>query len=84
MADEPDNHTLALLREMRADSVGFQEEMRQFRRETSERFVSLEKRIENIRQLYFAESVLGRYTVAEVETRLDDLTRRLEALEAGR
>ena len=45
-----------------------------------ERFDRLERRIENIKQAAFGESVLGRYAAAEDEERLEH-ERRLEALE---
>ncbi|MGU3495567.1 hypothetical protein ACLBXM_16125 [Xanthobacteraceae bacterium A53D] len=39
------------------------------------------KRLESLRQAMLGESVLGRYTVAEVEQRLDKIETRLAALE---
>jgi uncharacterized protein (UPF0335 family) len=42
MAEEPENHTLALLREMRAENAAFRKEMEGFRKETTERFERVE------------------------------------------
>jgi len=84
MADEPDNHTLALLREMRADMKAGFSGLENRVKAVDLRFDRLEKKLENIRQLHHADSILGRYTVAEVDERLDDITRRLEALETRR
>ena len=36
----------------------------------------------SVKQAAFGESVLGRYAAAEVEERLDEIVRRLEALES--
>lgn len=82
MADEPDHHTLALLREMRAEMADSRREIAEFRREANTRFDSLEKKVENIRRAHAADSLLGRYAVVDVEERLEDITQRLEALEA--
>jgi len=71
---EPDNHTLRLLREMRAVLEGMSTKMDRNHDE-------LKERIEKLRQAAFGESVLGRYAVAEVEERLSDIEKRLTALE---
>jgi hypothetical protein len=82
---EPVNHTLHVLRE-------FREEFREFVAKTDKSFDTLEKkvdrnheylkeRIENLRQVAFGESVLGRYAAAEVEERLSAIASRLSALE---
>lgn len=44
----------------------------------------LKQRIERLRKAAFGESVLGQYTVAEVEERLDAIEGRLSALEQRR
>lgn len=71
---EPNDLILPMLREMRAESVAFREEMRSDMAE-------LKKRLENVRQAAFGESVLGRYAAAEVEERIEAIEKRLSALE---
>ena len=44
-------------------------------------FAAIEKKIDVIRQAAFAESILGRYAVTEVEERLAAIEARLAALE---
>ena len=67
---EPDNLTLILLRELRAE-LERQDEARQ----------ALEKRFDNLRQAVLGESVLGRYAAAEVEEQLAAVRTRLDVLE---
>ncbi len=74
---EPENLTHRLLREMRAEMTGQFESLRAEVRENT-------KRLESVRQMALGESVLGRYTVAEVEERLQEIERRLAVLEHGR
>lgn len=71
---EPNDLILPMLREIRAESVAFREEMRSDMAE-------LKKRLENVRQAAFGESVLGRYAAAEVEERIEAIEKRLAALE---
>ncbi|WP_332695043.1 hypothetical protein [Bosea sp. (in: a-proteobacteria)] len=71
---EPNDLILPLLREMRAESASFREEMRS-------EMADLKKRRENVRQAAFGESVLGRYAAAEVEERIEAIEKRLAALE---
>jgi tetrahydromethanopterin S-methyltransferase subunit G len=59
----------------------FPAEMKDGFSKVDERFDRLETRIENIKQAAFGEFVLGRYAAAEVEERLEQIERRLEALE---
>jgi hypothetical protein len=70
---EPNNLTLALLRELRAEL----ERQDQARR-------ALERRFDNLREAVTGESVLGRYAAAEVEERLAGIERRLATLEKRR
>ena len=70
---EPENLTLALLRELRTE-LDRQDKAR----------LTLERRFNNLRQAVNGESVLGRYAAAEVEERLEQLEKRLEALEQQR
>jgi polyhydroxyalkanoate synthesis regulator phasin len=70
---EPENMTIALLRELRAG----------FDRQDKAR-AALERRFDNLRQAVTGESVLGRYAAAEVEERLTEVERRLQQLESSR
>jgi hypothetical protein len=45
------------------------------------RVAALDVKIDNVKQAAFGESVLGRYAAAEVEERLAEIERRLQALE---
>ena len=76
MAD-PENHTLRLLRELDRKSDAFHAEVR-------EGFESVSDRLKNLQQAMIGESVLGRYTVAEVEERLEKIEQRLATLEKKR
>ncbi|HEX8166041.1 MAG TPA: hypothetical protein VF601_09670 [Beijerinckiaceae bacterium] len=67
---EPDNLILALLRELRAE-LDRQDKARR----------ALEARFDNLRQAVNGEAVLGRYAAAEVEGRLEEIEKRLAALE---
>jgi polyhydroxyalkanoate synthesis regulator phasin len=71
---EPENQTLRLLRELREQGDSMHSEMR-------EGFESVNERLKNLQQAMIGESVLGRYTVAEVEERLGSLEQRVSALE---
>ena len=46
-----------------------------------EGFEHVNERLKNLQQAMIGESVLGRYTVAQVEERLDNLELRVSALE---
>jgi polyhydroxyalkanoate synthesis regulator phasin len=74
---EPENQTLRLLRELRDKSDSMQSEMR-------EGFENLSERLKNLQQAMIGESILGRYTVAEVEERLTRLEQRVSKLEKPR
>jgi hypothetical protein len=74
---EPENQTLRLLRELRDKSDSMQSEMR-------EGFENLSERLKNLQQAMIGESILGRYTVAEVEERLTSLEQRVSKLEKPR
>jgi hypothetical protein len=67
---EPDNHALRLLKKLRDE---MREEFAQVDRRyeaVDRRFDGLEQRLGGVTQAAFGESVLGRYAVADVETRL--------------
>ena len=44
----------------------------------------MEKRLESVRQAAFGESLMARYTVAEVEDRLQEIEKRLATIEDSR
>jgi hypothetical protein len=66
MAD-PENQTLRLLREMRKEANEFDARFDRFEQKTDANFTSLHERLQSLQQAMIGESVLGRYTVAEVE-----------------
>lgn len=74
---EPDNLVLSLLREMRKamddrfDAV-------------DARFAQNDKKLEAIREALKSETIMGRYIVNGVDDRLDDLEKRVAAIEADR
>jgi hypothetical protein len=74
---EPENHTLQLLREIRAELHGF-------RSETRKDMDDLKIRISDLREFAAGESVLGRYAAGNVDGRLDALEKRVSALEESR
>jgi tetrahydromethanopterin S-methyltransferase subunit G len=85
---EPDNLVLVLLREMRAEmNERFHQvraDMTQGFDENKARFDRLEKRLEAVRQAAFGESLMARFAVAEVDDRLQNIEKRLAALEGSR
>jgi hypothetical protein len=70
---EPDNHTLRLLKEIRKDIAGVHTRVDSLEKRLERRFDGLDKKLEDVKQAAFGESVLGRYAVAEVEQRLVSL-----------
>lgn len=85
---EPENMTLVLLRELRSrmetrfDNLDRKLAEHDARFDAHDaRFTALEKKIDTIKQAAFAESILGRYAVVDVEQRLAELEERLAALE---
>jgi hypothetical protein len=74
---EPDNLVLALLRELRHDMLD------RFGR-VDAKLEELTKRIDSVGLMARGESIMGRYTVAEVEDRLEKIERRLAELESGK
>ena len=74
---EPDNLVLVLLRDMRA-------EMNTRFDQADARAERMEKKLEAVRQAAFGESLMARYTVAEVEERLQAIEKRLERIETER
>ncbi len=78
---EPENQTLRLLREIREHGQATRGELSDLRKEVRDGFEDASERLKNLQQAMIGESVLGRYTVAEVEERLGNLEQRVSALE---
>jgi hypothetical protein len=81
---EPNNLVLVLLREMRTEMNARFDGVDGRFDAAEARFERMEKRLEAVRQAAFGESLMARYTVAEVEDRLQDIEKRLAALETPR
>jgi polyhydroxyalkanoate synthesis regulator phasin len=75
--DEPENHTLRPLREIREQLGTLDRKIDKNHREVTDR-------LDNLRLVATGESVLGRYAAAEVDERLDALEKRIAALEERR
>lgn len=60
MEGGPEKHTLVLLREMRHDDA-------EFRRDVVARLERIETKLEVVSKVASGESVLGRYTAAQVQ-----------------
>jgi chaperonin cofactor prefoldin len=80
MAD-PKDMILPMLREIREDMRSGFKELRDGQATIAKRMEKLEGRFDNLREAVNGESILGRYAVAEVETRLEAIEKRLTALE---
>ncbi|ALK08183.1 hypothetical protein [Blastochloris viridis] len=78
---EPDNLVLSLLRDLRSRMEARFDKVDAKLAEHDLKFETIEKKIEGVKQAAFGESVLGRYAAAEVEERLAEIERRLQALE---
>jgi tetrahydromethanopterin S-methyltransferase subunit G len=78
---EPENMTLVLLREIRADFSGMRVEMNTRFNEVNARLDGLDRKIDDVKKAAFGESLVGRYMAAEVEERLAAIEARLAALE---
>jgi polyhydroxyalkanoate synthesis regulator phasin len=81
---EPENQTLRLLREIRRQGEANGAETEKLRTEMREGFENISDRLKNLQQAMIGESILGRYTVAEVEERLNNLEQRVSDLEKQR
>ena len=73
---EPDNHTIRRLREIRAVLDGINDKI-------DNNYTDLRERLDNLRKASFGESLLGRYATAEVDERIEDLEKRVSALEGA-
>jgi polyhydroxyalkanoate synthesis regulator phasin len=78
---DPGNFVLSLLRELRSDIRDLDNKVDRGLHDVDQRFDKLDKKLENIRQASFGESVLGRYAAAEVEERMEALEKRVSQLE---
>lgn len=83
---EPENHTLALLREMRAE---FRADQKALREEVSARFDRLERRIDAMHanglkalQMFIGHRSMAERTMASFEMDVTELKRRVSELEA--
>lgn len=78
---EPENMTLVLLREMRAEMTGGFRDVKAQVQEVNARVAALDVKVDSVKQAAFGESLVGRYMAAEVEERLAAIEERLAALE---
>jgi hypothetical protein len=82
---EPENHTLRLLRDIRAviESMNANLDRRfdEQDKKNEQNYQDLRERIERIRHAPFGESVLGRHVAADVEERLIAIEKRLSLLD---
>ncbi len=81
---EPENHTLHILREIRAAMQGLDRKVTSGFENVDGRFSKLDSRLDNIWQALNGESILGRYAVAEVDERLAAIEKRISDLEKTR
>jgi chaperonin cofactor prefoldin len=85
---EPIDHTLVLLREIRGAVAAvdnkvdaLENKVDALENKVDRNHEDVVKRIENLRQAFLGESVLGMYAAAEVEERLKAIENRLTTLE---
>jgi polyhydroxyalkanoate synthesis regulator phasin len=78
---EPENQNLRLVREIRDQNETTRGDLSNLSTEVREGFENVNERLKNLQQAMIGESILGRYTVAEVEERLGNLEQRVSALE---
>jgi hypothetical protein len=78
---EPENHTLRLLREIRA-AIKAMDTKLTARIEGNHHEVT--ERLDSLKRFAMGESVLGRYATAEFDERLEAIEKRVAALEQGR
>ncbi len=80
MAD-PENHTLHLLREIRAAIGSVDTKVDRLEAKVDRNHAELTERIDQVVRAFAGDSVLGRYAAVQVEERLAALEQRLTALE---
>jgi polyhydroxyalkanoate synthesis regulator phasin len=74
---EPENHTLRLLREIRAA-------IKTMGTKIDGNHQEIKEQIDSLKRFTMGESVLGRYATAEFDERLEAIEKRVAALEQGR
>lgn len=71
---DPDNHTLRLLKKLRVDIAEVKRDLTKtigsLEAKMEERSQSVDKRLDAVKQIAYAESILSRYAVIDVEGRL--------------
>lgn len=78
---EPENHTLRLLREIRAAIKAMDTKLTA---QIEGNHQEVTERLDSLKRFAMGESVLGRYATAEFDERLEAIERRVAALEQGR
>lgn len=84
MTDEPENHTLRLLREIRDTQAGFHSELTAFRAEAGKRFDELEVAVATVSadlRIVKARAETIDERLITVETRMNAVERRLGRIE---
>lgn len=79
---EPENFVVTLLREMRREMNDRFDAIDKRFENVGARFSEQDKKLESIRQALKAETILGRYAVADVDDRLEAIEKRLDTLES--
>ncbi len=80
---EPENQTLRLLRDVRGAVQAIDDKVDMLSKKVDGNHQDVKDRF-SLQQAMIGESVLGRYTVAEVEERLSAIEKRLATLERKR
>jgi hypothetical protein len=78
---DPKDMILPMLKELREQVRAGFSDVRAGQVALDKRLEKLEGRFDNLRDAVNGDSILGRYAVAEVETRLEAIEKRLTALE---
>lgn len=81
---EPEDLVLTLLREMRARMDARFDAVNARFDAVDARFAEQDRKLGSIRDALKSETILGRYAVNGVDERLDDLEKRVTAIEANR
>ena len=78
---EPENHTIRLLQEIRQQGTTLENRIDGLSKQVDNGFDEVKKRMDSLHKAINAESILGRYAVADVEERLISLENRMAKLE---
>ena len=81
---EPENQTLRLLRDIRTSIEAMDKKFEKRFGTVDLRLDKIDARIGSLSQAQRAESIIGRYAVAEVDERFEAIEKRLKALEGRR